>query len=33
MSGSYPIPAWQVVMDGTDITERLAPRLLDLSLT
>lgn len=29
----YPIPAWRVVLDGVDLTERLAPRLLDLSLT
>ncbi|MBA0289206.1 phage late control D family protein [Stenotrophomonas maltophilia] len=33
MSGNYPIPVWQVVLDGMDITSRLAPRLLDLSLT
>ncbi|MCC4622236.1 phage late control D family protein [Xanthomonas cassavae CFBP 4642] len=30
---SYPIPQWRVVLDGTDITERIAPRLLDLTLT
>lgn len=29
----YPIPAWRVVLDGQDLTDRLAPRLLDLSLT
>jgi len=29
----YPIPAWRVVLDGKDLTDRLAPRLLDLSLT
>ncbi|MBA0361610.1 phage late control D family protein [Stenotrophomonas maltophilia] len=29
----YPIPAWRVVLDGQDLTARLAPRLLDLSLT
>ncbi|WP_164276569.1 phage late control D family protein [Stenotrophomonas sp. B1-1] len=29
----YPIPAWQVLLDGQDLTDRLAPRLLDLSLT
>ena len=30
---SYPIPQWRVVLDGTDLTERIAPRLLDLTLT
>lgn len=29
----YPIVAWRVVLDGSDLTERLAPRLLDLTLT
>lgn len=29
----YPIPAWRVSLDGHDLTERLAPRLLDLTLT
>ncbi|MDO5609465.1 MAG: phage late control D family protein [Pseudomonadota bacterium] len=29
----YPIPAWQVVMDGRDLTERMRPRLIDLTLT
>lgn len=35
MSGplAYPIPAWRVVLDGQDLTERIAPRLLDLTLT
>ncbi|MCC4600170.1 phage late control D family protein [Xanthomonas melonis] len=30
---SYPIPQWRVVLDGTDLTERIAPRLRDLTLT
>ncbi|GAE48548.1 phage late control D family protein [Xanthomonas arboricola] len=30
---SYPIPQWRVLLDGTDLTERIAPRLLDLTLT
>ncbi|WP_426801573.1 phage late control D family protein [Xanthomonas campestris] len=30
---SYPITQWRVVLDGTDLTERIAPRLLDLTLT
>lgn len=30
---AYPIPAWRVVLDGVDLTSRLAPRLLDLSLS
>ncbi|OAX88920.1 late control protein [Xanthomonas nasturtii] len=30
---SYPIPQWRVVLDGIDLTERIAPRLLDLTLT
>lgn len=29
----YAIPAWRVVLDGVDLTDRLRPRLLDLSLT
>lgn len=29
----YSIPAWKVVIDGTDVTERIRPRLLDLTLT
>ncbi|WP_164147505.1 phage late control D family protein [Stenotrophomonas maltophilia] len=29
----YPIPAWRVVLDGVDLTSRLAPHLLDLSLS
>lgn len=28
----YPIPAWRVTLDGTDLTERFRPRLLELSL-
>ncbi|AZR21935.1 phage late control D family protein [Xanthomonas vasicola] len=30
---SHPIPQWRVVLDGIDLTERIAPRLLDLTLT
>ncbi|MBO9741427.1 phage late control D family protein [Xanthomonas axonopodis pv. begoniae] len=30
---SYPIPQWRVVLDGVDLTARIAPRLLDLTLT
>ncbi|CAD7722049.1 hypothetical protein LMG31884_33920 [Xanthomonas hydrangeae] len=30
---SYPIPQWRVLLDGTDLTDRIAPRLLDLTLT
>ncbi|WP_407471102.1 phage late control D family protein [Xanthomonas campestris] len=30
---SYPIPQLRVVLDGIDLTERIAPRLLDLTLT
>lgn len=33
MTGRYPIPLWKVVLDGRDLTERLAPRLLELTLT
>lgn len=33
MALSYPIPAWRIVLDGKDLTDRIAPRLLDLSLT
>ncbi|MBD9478530.1 phage late control D family protein [Pseudoxanthomonas sp. PXM02] len=29
----YAIPAWKVVLDGKDLTERFRPRLLDLTLT
>lgn len=29
----YSIPAWRVVLDGQDLTERVRPRLLDLTLT
>lgn len=29
----YPQVAWRVVLDGQDLTERIAPRLLDLTLT
>ncbi|OLK00846.1 phage late control D family protein [Xanthomonas oryzae pv. oryzae] len=30
---SYLTPQWRVVLDGVDLTERIAPRLLDLTLT
>lgn len=30
---SYPVPAWRVVLDGQDLTARIRPRLLDLTLT
>ncbi len=33
MSGGYPIPAWRVTLDGTDLTERMRPRLLELTIT
>lgn len=33
MSTSSPIPQWRATLDGVDITDRIAPRLLDLSLT
>lgn len=33
MAVSYPVPAWRVVVDGRDLTDRIAPRLLDLTLT
>lgn len=33
MAVSYPVPAWRVVLDGQDLTDRIAPRLLDLTLT
>lgn len=29
----YPVPAWRVVMDGQDLTARIRPRLLDLTLS
>ncbi|MFC3549442.1 phage late control D family protein [Lysobacter cavernae] len=29
----YAIPAWLVVLDGKDLTDRIKPRLLDLTLT
>ncbi|MCD7096973.1 phage late control D family protein [Stenotrophomonas sp. MMGLT7] len=29
----YPVPAWKVVLDGQDLTARIAPRLIDLTLT
>lgn len=30
---AYPIPQWRATLDGVDITDRIAPRLLDLTLT
>jgi len=33
MSANYPIPMWRATLDGVDITDRIAPRLLDLTLT
>lgn len=33
MTGRYPIPLWKVVLDGQDLTERIAPRLLELTLS
>jgi len=33
MNAPYPVPVWRATLDGVDITERLAPRLLDLTLT
>lgn len=33
MPGAYPIPAWKVTLDGADLTERMRPRLLELTLT
>lgn len=32
MARDYPIPIWRVTLDGADLTERLKPRLLDLTL-
>ncbi|WP_374248053.1 phage late control D family protein [Thermomonas sp.] len=32
MTAAYPIPAWRVSLDGTDLTARMAPRLLELTL-
>lgn len=29
----YPIPAWRLILDGKDLTERVAPRLLEITLT
>ncbi|MDR0182420.1 phage late control D family protein [Lysobacter arvi] len=29
----YPIPAFRVTLDGQDLTDRIAPRLIDLTLT
>ncbi|HZH44273.1 MAG TPA: phage late control D family protein [Lysobacter sp.] len=33
MSEPYAIPAWRVVLGGQDLTERIRPRLIDLTLT
>lgn len=33
MARKYPIPAWRVTLDGADLTERMRPRLLELTLT
>lgn len=33
MSEAHAVPAWRVVLDGQDLTERLRPRLLELTLT
>lgn len=33
MSRSHAIPAWRVTLDGNDLTEKLRPRLLELTLT
>lgn len=33
MTGGYPIPAWRVTLDGKDLTAKMQPRLLDLTLT
>lgn len=33
MSAPYPIPVWRVLLDGKDITERVATRLLEMTLT
>lgn len=29
---AYPKPAWRITLDGADLTTRIAPRLLDLTL-
>jgi hypothetical protein len=29
----YAVPAWRVVLDGKDLTDRIQPRLIDLTLT
>lgn len=30
---TYPIPRWKVTVAGTDVTDRIRPRLIDLTLT
>lgn len=30
---AYAIPVWSVILDGTDLTGRIRPRLIDLTLT
>lgn len=32
-AANYPIPLWRVVLDGKDLTDRIKPRLLDLTLS
>ena len=32
-AAAYPIPGWRVILDGQDLTDRIRPRLLDLTLT
>ncbi|HEY5804872.1 MAG TPA: phage late control D family protein [Lysobacter sp.] len=32
-AAGYPIPAWRVELDGKDLTDRIRPRLLELTLT
>lgn len=32
MASDYAIPAWRVTLDGADLTEKIRPRLLDLTL-
>lgn len=29
----YPVPAWRVLLDGQDLTSRMQPRLIELTLT
>jgi len=32
-AAAYAVPAWRVVLDGKDLTERMRPRLIDLTLS